>query len=235
VLRVACEVLTHLPTLSVQDLRADKRLLWVMNPLLVHDECFLRDGRHGAFRYFLAGHNLTSSKLSKFLGSKSEADLLNLILSQVLMFVNLVASLLPRVHIEVLVLNDDLLVKLVQLPLLHLLSLLDHVFSRDEHRLEVTWLRERLLVVLHLAHEVSLAVFFGMVDLTFQLILFVHQLLNVGNLKIFDHGSRRLLRVLVVVGLLHDIVKAAFRLPAFLIRLLSFHLDFVFIDDRERK
>jgi len=84
---------------------------------------------------------------------------------------------------EVLVVDDDPLFKLVNLPLLQLSHLLDHVVARNEHSLEVAGIRERLLVF-DFGVEVRLAVVSWVVDGTLLLLLDVCLLSHVWHQKL---------------------------------------------------
>ena len=102
------------------------------------------------------------------------------------------------VHKEVLVVNDYLLVKVINLLLLLLGHLFYHVVARDEHRLEVACIRERLCVF-DFAVEVGLAVILWPVLRILQLPLLVGLLGNVRDQEVIHDCLGRLFGVLVPV------------------------------------
>ena len=194
---------------------------------------------HGHWRVLdgSRGQDLPLNHARNVLLLVAQANLLGFTLTNVLKLVQQrsVVLLLERVDSEMSILDDDLLVELINLALLLLLQLLDHVVARDEHRLEVVRCRERGTLLLDLALEVGLAVLTRYILEALELLLGLESLLVVRDQQVFASGRVRLLRVLVPVLSLHDIVEALGGFPSCLVGFLLAHSDLVLIDNGERK
>ena len=91
---------------------------------------------------------------------RSQTDFVDITLTDVLEPIELsYLSLLPRVHLEVLVCNYDLLVEVINFLLLLGSHLLHHVVTRYEDCLEVVCIRKRGSLAPDFAQEIRLSIF----------------------------------------------------------------------------
>ena len=109
--------------------------------------------------------------------------------------------------------NNNLLVKGILLFLFEFGHFLDHVLTRDEHSLEIRWIREGL-GVLDLAVEVGLSNVSGAELSTLHLALGLIFLLHVRNHEVIHGGLVGLLGMLIPVCLLAMDVEAGGGLPS---------------------
>lgn len=145
----------------------------------------------------------------------AEADLLHRILSYILVLIELRRFLfLQSVHIEMLIVHNDFLIEIINLFLLLLRLLFDHIVARDEDRLEVVRMRESVTDYLYFGLEVRFAVVSRHVLEAFQLLFRLRSLDMVRNRQLMHGELVRALRVLIPILSLHDIVEAGFGLPS---------------------
>ena len=100
---------------------------------------------------------------------------------------HLVRELHSCVHGEVFVVDNDFLIEVVELALLHLSHLLDHIVTRNKNCFEVISIRECLLFALNFTVEVVFALGLRIVLKAFQSGFLVSLLLNEGNFEVVDH------------------------------------------------
>ena len=103
----------------------------------IHDVFLLREDRDGRVGQFLRGDDLAGCELPQTLLTESKSNLDCIIFQQTVLLVHLVTRLLARVHVEVLVGDDHLLLKGIDFTLALLRHLLYHVVARNEDGLEV--------------------------------------------------------------------------------------------------
>ena len=137
-----------------------------------------------------------------------------------------------RVHMEMFVIDNDLLLEVIYLLLLELSHFFDHIVTRDEHGLKIARIAERLHV-LHLRVEVGLAVLRRVVHSAQFLLLGLGLLRHVGDHQFVQFRWVRSLWMLIPVGLLPVDIKTGLGLPARLIVSFLFLSDQVLIDERE--
>lgn len=164
----------------------------------------------------------------------TEANFLYWVLSDVLIFIKLCSFLLfESVHIEMLIVNDNLLVEIVNLFLLLLGQFFDHVVARDKDSLEIVWVREGVANYLYFGFEVSFAVVPRHVLETLKLLFGFGSLFVVRNRQLVHREIVGSLRMLIPILSLHDVVETGFGLPSCLVVLFLFEGYFVFVDDWE--
>ena len=109
-------------------LRRVQLCLQRLNYALVHDVLLFGEDGDWWLLSHLSSHDVPSTQLSQALLAKSETDLLDRLIQHALELVHLVGTLLS-VDTEMLVGHHHLLLKVLDLLLLQLLHLLDHVVT----------------------------------------------------------------------------------------------------------
>jgi hypothetical protein len=163
-----------------------------------------------------------------------QTNLVCISLSNILVLVKLCDLLLLHcVDLEMLIGDDHLFVKVVDLFLFHLGQLFHHVVARDEDSVEVLLLRECGPLRFNLGLEVWLSVGPWHKLEALHLLFGVQSLKVVRDLQVVDRRLIWLLGVLVPILTLHHVVEAILRFPVPLILFLGLLLNFIFVHDGE--
>jgi hypothetical protein len=148
------------------------------------------------------GVDLPISQRLESVGSKTDANLLDCILSHAAVLVNLLALEHSSVHSEVLVGYDNFCIPLVNFSLANCFLFFNHIIAACKHSLKKCTLRKSAHTF-YLLDKVLFAVVFGSVGLTLNLVFSLRLLpvvRDVGQLVYL--GLRGLFRMQIVVFLL---------------------------------
>ena len=196
---------------------------------LIHFKHLLWEDRDWRLSHLLGGDDLAIVEFTQTAIAQPHADLLRTILHQTFILAHLVWLLHSSVHLEVLVVHDNLAFEILYLLLFQLGHFLHHVIARDEHSLEVVGVWEGCLI-LDFAVEISFTVISWIILLALKAIPRLSLLLHVRDLQIIHGGLRRFLRVLIPGGLLTMDIEAGLGFPASLVIRFLFLSDQVLID-----
>lgn len=156
--------------------------------------------------------------------------------SNVLVFVSLsYFNFFSGVNLEMGVGYYDFFVEVIDLFLLKLGKLFDHVITRDKHCVEIFTIRESGPLSLDFGLEVRLSVLSWNILEAFKFQFSFQSLLVVRDRQAFDSSLVGSLWVLVPILSLHNIVEPTLSLPSTLIFLFGFLSDLILIDYWESK